>query len=565
MTPFLSLILSAMALLPAASPSPHFDADASVRYAKLYREVETKIRAGMPATAVKELQEAAQIYGQDGNVQMYLGQALLAKKDYAGAIAAYEKAIELGAMAAKYRANCYYDIACAHALQGDVKNGYEYLDRAMAAGFRDLQHLRTDTDLNALHADLQWETVAATKDVAKMKRDEGWRYDLWLLDRETRRVHYNPYRLYSAGELDRYVKDLDRQIPKLTDSQVMLAFQKYACMLGDGHTHARPAPESPLMKAIPIQAFWFEEGVFVTAAAPQHADLVGAEILKVEGKSIDEMAKILDPYIPRDNPQGLRNALPSRLCYPAALHALGVAQSPIQTSFTFKDSKGRTRDVSLAVVDGQVDSTWLTARKDATNPDPLYLKNRAKAYFFEPLPEIKAVYLQYNSVRSDPNEPLPAFCKKAFEYMDENGVENLIVDVRWNGGGNSFLNRNIQDAILARPKLNQKGHFFLITGRNTFSAAQNFTTDLVRNANPILVGEPTGSSPNFVGETVRLTLPYSKAICSISDLYWQRSWPMDHRVWLAPELPAPPVFSLYKENRDPAMEAIKAYLAESGR
>jgi hypothetical protein len=118
---------------------------------------------------------------------------------------------------------------------------------------------------------------------------------------------------------------------------------------------------------------------------------------------------------------------------------------------------------------------------------------------------------------------------------------------------------------LARPKLNQQGHFFLITGRNTFSAAQNFTTDLVRNANPILVGEPTGSSPNFIGETIRLELPYSKAQCSISDLYWQRSWPMDHRAWLAPQLPAPPVFALYKENRDPAMEAIRAFLAADKR
>jgi acyl-CoA reductase-like NAD-dependent aldehyde dehydrogenase len=76
---------------------------------------------------------------------------------------------------------------------------------------------------------------------------------------------------------------------------------------------------------------------------------------------------------------------------------------------------------------------------------------------------MKAVYLQYNAVRSDAADPLPAFCKKVFDYIDQNAVENLILDVRWNGGGNSFLNRNIQDGILARPKINQKGHFFLPT------------------------------------------------------------------------------------------------------
>ena len=47
---------------------------------------------------------------------------------------------------------------------------------------------------------------------------------------------------------------------------------------------------------------------------------------------------------------------------------------------------------------------------------------------------------------------------------------------------------------------------------------------------------------------------------SISDLYWQRSWPMDHRNWIAPNLPAEPTFELFKANRDPALEAILAYI-----
>ena len=50
------------------------------------------------------------------------------------------------------------------------------------------------------------------------------------------------------------------------------------------------------------------------------------------------------------------------------------------------------------------------------------------------------------------------------------------------------------------------------------------------------VGEPTGSSPNFVGETVPFRLPYSGFTVNVSDLYWQTSWPMDHRTWIPPDL-----------------------------
>ena len=562
MTLFLTALSAAMALVRPPLTLPDFDPQASVRYAKLYAEAEVKVRSGQAGTAIEAMKEASRIYAQDGNLQYYLGGALLAAKDYAGGIAAYEKALELGAFAPKFRANCFYDIACAYSLQGDAKKGFENLEKAMAAGFRDLQHLRTDKDLENLHSDARWEKLAATKDVTKMSRVEALRYDLWLLDREMRRVHFNPYRFHTATEFDKYVKDFDRAVPKLTDAEVILGLQRYVAMFGDGHTSLHPPADSTLRKVVPLQLFWFEDGVFVTAAAPEHAELVGSEVLKVEGKTIKELRAAFDPVIFRDNPQGVRVAVPSRICCPAALHALDIGKSAEEATYTLRDSKGIIREVKLRAGTVQPDETWITARKDAKVPEPLYLKNRNKAYYFEPISDLKAVYFQYNAVRSDPNDPLPAFCKKLFDYVDENNVENLILDVRWNGGGNSFLNRNIQDNIFARPKLNTKGHFFVITGRNTFSAAQNFTTDLVRNANPILVGEPTGSSPNFVGETVRLTLPYSKAICSISDLYWQRSWPMDHRIWLAPELPAPPLFSLYRENRDPALEAIRAYLAD---
>jgi hypothetical protein len=73
------------------------------------------------------------------------------------------------------------------------------------------------------------------------------------------------------------------------------------------------------------------------------------------------------------------------------------------------------------------------------------------------------------------------------------------------------------------------------------------------------VGEPTGVSPNFVGESVTFELPFSGVTVTVSDLYWQSSWPMDYRTWIAPDIPAPPTFDSFRRNVDPAMEAILAY------
>ncbi|HKP46928.1 MAG TPA: hypothetical protein VJT50_10030, partial [Pyrinomonadaceae bacterium] len=64
---------------------------------------------------------------------------------------------------------------------------------------------------------------------------------------------------------------------------------------------------------------------------------------------------------------------------------------------------------------------------------------------------------------------------------------------------------------------------------------------------------------NFVGEETPFVLPYSKVLVNVSDLFWQSSWPFDYRTWIAPQIYAPPTFEFYRQNRDPAMEAILAY------
>jgi hypothetical protein len=131
-----------------------------------------------------------------------------------------------------------------------------------------------------------------------------------------------------------------------------------------------------------------------------------------------------------------------------------------------------------------------------------------------------------------------------------------VIDIRENTGGNGDLNRSPVQQILRRPALDRRDRLFVIIGRRTFSAAQNMATYFERFTNAIFVGEPTGSSPNFVGEEVPITLPYSKVMANVSHLFWQSSWPQDQRIWLAPEIYLPPTFAAFRAGRDPALEAL---------
>jgi len=341
--------------------------------------------------------------------------------------------------------------------------------------------------------------------------------------------------------------------------------------LGDGHARLRPREEQPeLWQALPASFYLFEEGVFITAADPTHADLLGARILRFDDREVDDVIAALDPLLHRDNDnqQWVKTQVPDRLRALWMLHALSVVADPQMVALTLRDVDGETRVVELAAASDPPSLRrersapypygWISYPETRPGPLPLYLRNRGVAYWFTHLPDERIVYFQLNAMRDDPRELLRDFSARLFAFIDEHAVDKLVIDLRWNDGGNTFLALPLLQQVIGS-KVNRRGRLWVIIGRRTFSAAQNGAGMFDRYTEAIFVGEPTGSSPSFVGETVEFTLPYSKATANVSDLLWQSTWPMDYRTWIAPTLYLPPTFAAYHANRDPPLEAILAW------
>ena len=128
--------------------------------------------------------------------------------------------------------------------------------------------------------------------------------------------------------------------------------------------------------------------------------------------------------------------------------------------------------------------------------------------------------------------------------------------MRLNGGGNTGLVRPLIDSLIKNDRINRPGHLFVIIGRDTFSAAQNTVNLLESTTHATFVGEPTGSRPNFVGESTYFILPYSKLRVYCSSRYWQHVTSTDRRNWVAPQIAAEFSSSDFIENRDPCLAAI---------
>ena len=536
---------------------------------KIYFETLAQAQA---KTSAKAWNEAAALWEKvvaanpvEGNFWNQLGSARYNAKDYRKSITAYEKALTLGA---GNPANAAYNIACNYALLGEKELALKWLEKAFELKWLNLQHAQTDADLQILRDDSRYRNLVGLIDTSKMSREEGWRTDLQLLAREIKRRGWNLFpRTGTEAEFDTEVKKLHDAIPKSTDAKIIIEMMRLMRRVGDGHSGLLGANRPEFTQTIPVLFYWFEEGLFVIAANPKHKDLLGSQVLKFGGRSVDEVARVIQLASSEDNPIWIKQIAPYRMRHLPLLHAAGAIPDSQKVELILRASDGKDRTVTLAADTSQPNiwnikpnpPEWVNLPQTLASPLPLYLKNPAAPYWFEYLANHKTIYFGFNSVRNDRNEPLAAFSERLFKFIDGNDVEKLVIDMRWNNGGNTFLLTPLVQGLIKNEKINRRGKLFVITGRRTYSAAQNAATFFERHTNAMFVGEPTGSSPNFVGEEDPFLLPYSKIMANVSHLYWQSSSPFDNRTWIAPQIYAPPTFEAYRANRDTALEAILNY------
>jgi tetratricopeptide (TPR) repeat protein len=514
----------------------------------------------------------------NGSYWDYLAEARDELGDHQAAIAAYEKVLELGAWGKRLAdtvlpGEVAYRIACCQLRLGRHDDAVAALSRALCLAFRDLERPRADPLWEPLRTRGDVREMLGIIEADSMPRDEGWRADLAFLAREVARR--TPSRDLGEAEFGAAVARLGAAVPQMSDAQIIVGMLKLLRQLDDGHAYIAPAEDDQdLNQVLPVKFYLFGEGLFVTAATPPYQCLLGAQILAIGEQDaqcdINEALAALDPLISRDNAQQVRWLAPEVLRWPPVLHALGIIANAGCVPLTVRFRDGTSGTVSVGSQPAgpwaypsiappptptrPLPSGWISLPDTVPGPLPLYLRNPDILYWYEHLPEHRLVYFQFNGVDDHPAQPLAAFCQHLFRFIERHEVARLVIDLRWNGGGNTFLTQPLLHHLISCDKVS----LYVIIGRGTFSAAQNTATAIGRETSALFVGEPSGSRPNFTGEAIPFRLPYSKTTVNVGDLYWQTSWPMDHRPWIAPDIYAPPTFEAYYRNRDPAMEAILA-------
>lgn len=401
-------------------------------------------------------------------------------------------------------------------------------------------------------------------------RVQGWRGDIEFLQGAVAREHF----LYKTKPLpesfQQRATELKGSVASMSDKRILVEFQRLMATLGDGHCYVSPSPKfiqrltSP-PEELPVRLHCFSDGLFVIDGIPGHESWIGRRLTQLGSISADDALRQVVDYIPKDNLHGARWRGPMFLGYRSFLEAIGsIGTEPGAITLGFAGVEGaESREVVTFVPMRVADRATLVPSRQPGAPEiPLHLRHLARNYWFEPIPQHEALYLQFNSVQDSPDETLKSFAARLEAGLGKLRPRLLVVDVRYNGGGNADLLDPLVRALQQFEQATPAGKLVVLIGPHTFSAAQIFISRLDRVTKAVFAGEPSGSKPNFVGEHNPVELPWSGLIANISNRRHEII-PGDTREWIEPELKMALSSRDYFANRDPVLEAVFARYAES--
>ncbi|UTR10672.1 S41 family peptidase [Evansella sp. LMS18] len=383
--------------------------------------------------------------------------------------------------------------------------------------------------------------------------------DFHFLHQTIKDVHPDPGR-HLEKTWEELVEKTEEQLKEpLTAGNFAIRLSEFITHLEDAHTNVYPVNME--RRQLPLSFEWVKEGVIVTESSLNLAER-GDLVKEIAGRSVEDILFELEKIIPAENTYWVKHTGRRYLQDELFLDALWLLEGE-QLELTVKASDGSEKTVRIPLKEIHDDN--------GINGLEAGIQEEYFGWSIDEANNTGYYYLNDSKVTALFESSVADF----FEALDEAGTENIIIDLRRNGGGSGavmfpflshmpatmyysygsetkFSSQASEQAGYAEtsgkanshplPVRNEQkeplfnGEVYILTGPGTFSAARDFAVTFHDSGLATIIGEPTGGAPSSFGDTLLFGLPNTGFTLTVS-----------HREFLRPQPANEPEDALYPD------------------
>lgn len=362
--------------------------------------------------------------------------------------------------------------------------------------------------------------------------------------------HYNLYANVSEEEFQAEREKIARQTAKMTDEEFYWSVCHLVSLIGDAHTMVGNTGE-PFMTALLWSIKKFDEGWYILKLDQKNEQYLGMRVTAINDLPIDEAVERARQVISYETDSWFWNLVPQTLAWRGALEYLEIAKEGEPVTVTVETQDGAEQSFELTATDNWDERSQMVSFQREAIPETGY---QSQSYYWSMELDEDTYFIQYN-VCAGGNPSMSEFAKQVQADL-ENGYQNIIVDLRYNNGGNSQVVIPLRSAIVnAHNQQGEKCHLYVLTGWNTFSAGVDAAAGfrITDAENTTFVGQPTGGSLQTGGNLLEISMDSAPFAVTCALDYFEI---LGQKGSLVPDYIVPQTFEQYAKGEDPEIQYL---------
>ncbi len=336
----------------------------------------------------------------------------------------------------------------------------------------------------------------------------SWKEDIESYKTNLEKYHIDLYHNIDKTAFEKEVQDIKSNLENKTDLDVVIDLMRLTRKIGDGHTAF--SIRGLEMHVYPIEIYNIDNQWRVIKTSKEYKSLLGKTLVKIDDTSIEEVVNEVSKvaqYVENKQSESIRTS--QYLIRSELLFGLKLTKNKLKANFTFVDDSGKKIKESLtAIANEDYHSKTEFESFDISIPEIQKPKDLKHDFlWFSPIKNTSGVYIKFESYPSF--EEMETFGGSVLNFINENNVKQVVIDLRNNGGGDFFIGTFLAYYLNLANSIDWKSGVYVLTDKVTFSAGTSNASQFRQMLNAKIVGEPTGSNPTGYQDMGQFTLPNS--------------------------------------------------------